>query len=76
MLKEALQAKRFDYVARQCEALLRKHPRNASLLSLAGSAAYGLKQYARAAEYLEQAVVLRPESKALREALARVRRKL
>ncbi len=76
MLKAALQAKRFDYVLKQCEALLRKHPRNASLLSLAGSAAYGLKRYAEARDYLEQALALRPESKALRAALERVRRKL
>ncbi|MCR9143026.1 MAG: hypothetical protein NXI24_12300 [bacterium] len=61
---------------RQCETLLRKHPRNASLLSLAGSAAYGLKRYSDAAGFLERATELRPESKALQNALERVRRKL
>ncbi|MEQ9366943.1 MAG: hypothetical protein RIF32_22075 [Leptospirales bacterium] len=46
------------------------------MLTLAGSAAYGLKRYSEARDFLERALQARPDSKALRDALERVRRKL
>lgn len=56
--------------------MLLSHPENTALLSIAASACYALGDYEAAAEYLEQAIRLRPDSATLRENLERVRRKM
>lgn len=68
--------KRYDEALLRAQKLLAVHPEHVGLLSIAASAAYGLGQFAEAKRLALRAIERAPDSQALREALARIERRL
>ena len=75
-LREGLRARRFPEVLGLAEELLGTHPRHAGLLSIAASASYSIGRYEQARAYLDRALEVQPDSRALRDSLERVLKRL
>ncbi len=74
-MKDGLAGKRFEAVFTRAKELLEQRPRNVPLLSILGSAAYGLGRYREAEAAIRRALELKPDSQVLQDSLARIQKK-
>jgi tetratricopeptide (TPR) repeat protein len=75
-LRAGLKAREHKRVLDRSELLLESYSQHAGLLSIAASAAYSLGRLEEARRYLERALIVQPDSQALKDSLARVKRKM